>query len=66
MNISLSDKEIQTIKLVADGKTAAEIGQILGLSRWTVQSRLTAIKDKAGVYKETALVATAIRNGWIQ
>lgn len=60
-----SQRQVEMIQWLANGKTASEIGEILGLSLWTVQKYLDRAKQAAGVRKDTALVATALRNGWI-
>lgn len=55
----------EIVQLVANGKTAVEIGLILGIGQRTVFDHLKNAKAKAGVYKETALVAQAMRGGWV-
>ncbi|MBX5142330.1 helix-turn-helix transcriptional regulator [Rhizobium lentis] len=51
---AVTPREREIIGWMAQGKTAAEIGTILGIS------------PKLGVFKETALVAAALRNGIIR
>ena len=58
--------ELETLMLMSDGKTAEEIGIITGRSRNTIVARIEMMKAKANVCKDTALVAKAIRSGWIQ
>lgn len=60
-----SQRQVEMVQWLANGKTALEISRILGLSIWTVQKYLDRAKQAAGVRKDTALVATALRNGWI-
>jgi len=62
----LTQKDIETLLLMADGKTVPEIALITGLHFRSVESRVARIKQKVGVYSGTHLVATALRNGWIQ
>lgn len=58
-------REQAIVQFVADGKTALEIGVILGIERRTVIDHIQHAKGKAGVYKATALVAAAFREGWL-
>ncbi len=46
---SLSDREIETLTWAARGKTSAEIAQILGLSKRTVDFHIDNARDKLGV-----------------
>jgi len=54
------------VTLLADGKSTKLIAECLGISTHTVTVYLKICRDRAGVSKETALVAKAIREGWIQ
>jgi DNA-binding NarL/FixJ family response regulator len=58
-------REQAIVQFVADGKTALEIGVILGIERRSVIDHIQHAKEKAGVYKATALVATSFREGWV-
>ena len=62
----LTEKELKCVEWLAEGKTIAEISIILGAKRNTVMKRLESAKAYADVSKDTALVAKAIRQGWIQ
>ncbi len=62
--LGLSTRESEVLGWVARGKTNPEIGQILGISRRTVQKHLERIYIKLGVENRTAaatIVADAIR-----
>lgn len=61
----LSPRQVEVVSWMAEGKTAAEIGIILGVTTYTVQTYIASAKDSAGAHKETSLVATALRKGWI-
>lgn len=63
--ISITPREMEVLKLICAGKTSAEIGMVLGMSEHTAYSHQMAIRRKAGVYKDTALVAFAFRNGLV-
>lgn len=61
----LTRRQLEVLRWVAEGKSAIEIGIIMGLSRWTTTRHIEDAKRAAGVSKETALVATSLRQGWI-
>ena len=63
--INVTPRELEVLHWVAEGKTAAEIGTILGVSYITINQHIRNAKDKFGVYKDTALVAKALRSGII-
>ncbi|TRB05820.1 hypothetical protein EXN61_11330 [Agrobacterium tumefaciens] len=62
----LTENELECVRLLALGKTYEEQAIILDLSRVAVMSRLDDARRKAKVHKSTALVAKALREGWIQ
>lgn len=62
----LTPRQIEVLTWMAEGKTAIEIGIIMGLSHFTTTAHMQGAKEAAGVSKDTALVATALRQGWIQ
>jgi DNA-binding response OmpR family regulator len=60
-HIDLGGRELETLTWAARGKTFAEIGQILGLSRRTVEFHLDNARRKLGVPTRTqALIKAAI------
>lgn len=61
---SLSDRELEVLRLAARGLTNAGIAQQLGLSTRTVQVHLTHIFAKLGVGSRTEAVITALRHRW--
>ncbi|ANL26935.1 LuxR family transcriptional regulator protein [Rhizobium phaseoli] len=63
---AVTPREREIIGWMAAGKTAAEIGAILAISPITVTTHIANAKAKLGVFKETALVAEALRNGIIR
>ena len=66
MTAQLSTREIDVIRLVADGKTYKEIAMILGLSAKTVDCYSQRIKLKTQCNSVALLVRFAIRNGWAE
>ncbi len=61
---SLSDRELEVLRLAARGLSNAGIAQELDLSTRTVQVHLTHIFAKLGVGSRTEAVITALRRGW--
>jgi len=61
---SLSDRELEVLRLAARGLSNAGIAQELDLSTRTVQVHLTHIFAKLGVGSRTEAVITALRQGW--
>lgn len=62
----LSGREIEVLRLVADGKSNKEIGDLLGLSALTVKSHLARIARKLGTGDRAEMVALAMRAGVIR
>jgi DNA-binding NarL/FixJ family response regulator len=62
----LSAREVDIVKLVAEGKTYREIAQILGLSAKTVDCYSQRIKLKTQCHSVALLVRFAIKNGWAE
>jgi len=65
MRYHVSPREKEVLVLMCDGKSAQEIADILGLSVHTVRTHIDRLKDTFCVYKDTALVAAALRAGII-
>jgi len=62
----LTNRELDVVKLVADGKTYKEIAHILGLSFKTVDSYSQRIKLKTQCHSVALLVRFAIKNGLVE
>ncbi len=62
----LSDRENETLKLVAEGLSAPEIGKRLHLSTGTVKTHLEHLYEKLGVSERAAAVAEAMRRGLLE
>lgn len=63
---TLSDREIDVLKLMALGKSNKEIGSTLFISEGTVKSHVKSIFAKLNVISRTEAVANATRRGLIQ
>ncbi len=64
--VPLSDRELEVLRMVADGRSNRDVGEQLGLSGLTVKSHLARIARKLGSGDRAHLVATSIRNGYIR
>jgi DNA-binding NarL/FixJ family response regulator len=58
----LSDREMQVLALVAEGKSNAEIGKILHLSPTTVRNHVSTILSKLGLSNRIEAAIYAVRN----
>jgi len=63
---TLSQREIEVLKLMAQGKSNKEIGSVLFISEGTVKSHGKAIFAKMNVLSRTEAVADATRRGLIR
>jgi len=62
----LSERELEVLRLVADGASNAEIGRRLHISEATVKTHLLRSYQKLGVGDRTAAVTSAIRRGLLE
>ncbi len=63
---SLSDREVQVLRLVAEGPTNKEIAELLVLSVKTVMGHRANLMEKLGIHNRTELVKYAIRHGLVE
>lgn len=63
---SLSDREKQVLKLIAEGYTAQQIADILHLSIKTIMTHRTNLMDKLGFHNRAELIKYAIRKGLVR
>ena len=63
---TLTPREIEIIKLIAEGKSSKEIGALLFLSFRTIQNHRTKIMRKLKLKKNIDLVKYAIQMGYTQ
>ncbi|QIL38775.1 response regulator transcription factor [Pedobacter sp. HDW13] len=63
--INFSEREINVLKLIAEGLTNQEIADKLYLSRRTVESQREALISKTGTKNSASLVRFAMRNGYV-
>ena len=62
---SLSERELNVLRLAGQGLTNKAIGVELGISDRTVQGHLANIYGKLGVGSRTEAVTRALKSGWI-
>jgi DNA-binding CsgD family transcriptional regulator len=64
--VGLREREVETLTWAARGKTFAEIGTILGLSKRTVEFHLENARRKLGVATRTQALVKAATGNLIQ
>lgn len=62
----LSQRELEVLQLVADGRSNTGVGEALGLSGLTVKSHLARIARKLGTGDRAEMVVIALRAGVIR
>jgi two-component system nitrate/nitrite response regulator NarL len=62
----MSERERETLTLVAEGLRAPEVARVLHLSTATVKTHLQHIYEKLGVSERAAAVAEAMRRGLLE
>ncbi len=65
LEVRLTDREREVLQWVADGKTAWETGEILGVSSKTVEHHLSTSRHKLRALNSVQAVANALRQGLI-
>ena len=63
---ALTARESEVLRLLAEGRTSARIGEELHLSEATVKTHLLKIFEKLGVADRTSAVTTAMERGLIE
>ena len=62
---SLTPRELEILRLVANGKTSRDIGCILNISARTVENHRHSIMRKVGLHDVASLTRMAIRSGLV-
>ncbi len=63
---SLTDREKQVLKLVAEGRSNKEVAEVLGISVKTAMSHREHVMEKLGLHNRTELVRFALKRGVIR
>jgi NarL family two-component system response regulator YdfI len=61
----VTDREMEVLRAVAEGKTSKQIAFQLGITERTVKAHLTNIYNKLGVDSRAAAIAEAAKRGWL-
>jgi DNA-binding NarL/FixJ family response regulator len=61
----LNPREMEVLRLIAQGKTNREAASDLGISERTVQAHMLNVFRKLGVSSRTMAVLHALRQGWV-
>lgn len=62
----LSERELEVVRLVADGLSTPQIAERLVLGSATIKSHLQSLYEKLGVSDRASAVATAMRRGLLE
>lgn len=66
LHADLSGRELDVLRLVAEGRSNKQIGTTLQICEGTVKAHVTHILEKLGASDRTHAVTTALRRGLIQ
>lgn len=62
---SLSDRELQMLRLIAEGTTAKQAASVMAISVRTAESHRARVMHKLGIHDTAGLVRYAIRQGLV-
>ena len=62
----LSERELDVVRLVVEGRTNDEIGGQLGIGAKTVETHLGRLFERLGIASRTELATRALREGWLE
>jgi DNA-binding NarL/FixJ family response regulator len=62
----LTARELEVVRLVADGRSNDEIGTALGITTKTVEGHLRRLFERLSVQSRTELATRAVREGWLE
>lgn len=65
INVPLTKREIEVLRLMAEGKSNKMIGEHLFISEKTVKNHVSSILQKMEVEDRTQAVIVSIKNGWV-
>jgi len=63
--LALSERELDVVRKVVEGRSNDEIGADLGIAQKTVESHLRRIFERVDVTSRTELATRALREGWL-
>ena len=62
----LSERELDVVRLVVDGRSNDELGARLGIGPKTVESHLRRLFERFDLASRTELATRALREGWLE
>lgn len=65
-DVVLTKRELEILRWCKDGKTRAQVGEILSISAKTVEFHMRSIMDKLGANNHVAAVVVALQRGLIE
>ncbi len=63
--MDLTEREVECLYWIAEGKTSDEIAVILGISRNTINNYITSVMRKTATKTRSEAIAWAVRNGLV-
>ncbi len=63
--LELTDRELECLYWIAEGKTSDEIATIIGISKNTINNYITSIMRKTGTRTRSEAIAYAVRNNLV-
>jgi len=63
--MDLTEREIECLYWIAEGKTSDEIAVILGISRNTINNYITSVMRKTATKTRSEAIAWAVRNSLV-
>ncbi|MCF3641736.1 helix-turn-helix domain-containing protein [Rhizobium sp. TRM95111] len=64
-DLDLTDREVECLYWIAEGKTSDEIAVILGISKNTINNYITSVMRKTATKTRSEAIAWAVRNGLV-
>lgn len=64
--VRLTNRELEILSNIADGKSAKQVGQTLGISEITIKSHTRNIRKKLGVENTIGAIFEAIYLGYLE
>ena len=64
--VKLSERELDVVRLVVDGRSNDEIAARLGIGPKTVESHLRRLFERLDLASRTELATRALREGWLE
>ncbi|HTG41374.1 MAG TPA: LuxR C-terminal-related transcriptional regulator, partial [Methylomirabilota bacterium] len=65
-HVRLSERELDVVRLVVDGRSNDEIAARLGIGAKTVESHLRRLFERLDIASRTELATRALREGWLE